>query len=386
MNNQTNKKQIVINQKFFINSNVEDYVYYKDDFKNYKKLSDCFVIEKKDNKDFYKSEEFIEHYFNVSEKNIPDNLTLKKLSDKKRIDHSLYVYFIGTILIKNGIFKNIENIIEKKDDVLYYWFLIAMFHDFGYMIELDSIKYILNKSNSFYPLKYNYNLKIYPIEYNLFEHKFISRNHEINSIEKCSLYSPNTFKLYYKYRIEQMFSLDHGILGGLLLYNFLCENYFNRRNTAENKIKNKDNNEEIFEWNKRTFQKTDFDIYAYCSYAIAQHNIYRSDNGTTSVKYLAYGLDELIGTDKKFNKNKNPFSFLLGLVDTIEVTKRDINFEDINIVFNKKQNRIEFIFEDMIDKKEDKENHLKTIKDLSNWLEVDTKLDKQNNSVTIEIL
>ena len=259
-----------------------------------------------------------------------------------------------------------------------------MFHDFGYMIELDSIKYILNKSNSFYPLKYN--LKTYPIEYNLFEHKFISGNYEINSIEKCSLYSPNTFKQYYKYRIEQMFSLDHGILGGLLLYDFLCKNYFNRRNTAENKIKNKDNNEEIFEWNKRTFQKTDFDIYAYCSYAIAQHNIYRSDNGTTSVKYLAYGLDELIGTDKKFNKNKNPFSFLLGLVDTIEVTKRDINFEDINIVFNKKQNRIEFIFEDMIDKKEDKENHLKTIKDLSNWLDVDTKLDKQNNSVTIEIL
>ena len=384
MNNQTNKKQVVINQKFFINSNVEDYVYYKDDFKNYKTLSDCFVIEKKDNKDFYKSEEFIEHYFNVSEKNIPDNLTLKKLSDKKRIDHSLYVYFVGTILIKNEIFKNIEKIIEKEDDVLYYWFLIAMFHDFGYMIELDSIKYILNKSNSFYPLKYN--LKTYPIEYNLFEHKFISGNYEINSIEKCSLYSPNTFKQYYKYRIEQMFSLDHGILGGLLLYDFLCKNYFNRRNTAENKIKNKDNNEEIFEWNKRTFQKTDFDIYAYCSYAIAQHNIYRSDNGTTSVKYLAYGLDELIGTDKKFNKNKNPFSFLLGLVDTIEVTKRDINFEDINIVFNKKQNRIEFIFEDMIDKKEDKENHLKTIKDLSNWLDVDTKLDKQNNSVTIEIL
>ena len=378
MNNIQKENCIEINQTFFEENFIKDYVYYKNDFEQDEELKSTkifnLVKEEKENtiKNKYKS--FIEKYFVYAEKVIPKNLDLKQLSDY-RTKHTLYVYFLGAILIQKGIFKNIKNIMGKNEDVLYYWFLVALFHDFGYTIEENSIKYLINKLDLFYPLQNNENyFNKFHITYALFDHKFISKNSYINSIEKCSLYKFKTFRNYYNYCIEQLNFLEHGILGGILLYDFLCKNYYEK---SKGKLKD-------FSSNGKEFKKTDFDIYAYCAYSIAQHNMWRINDLITIPKYLAYGLDELIGTDKKFNINKNPFSFLLGLVDTMEITKRNIDFKDINIVFDKEQNSIEFIFKDMKNKKEIKEQHLNTIEKLSNWLDV--KTDKQIKSVKIKIL
>lgn len=170
----------------------------------------------------------------------------------------------------------------EKERFRYIWMLICLFHDLGY----------------------NYEEK-----HSVYDSKDIESAITQLLKEKTPVGQPYTktiVRKYHKYRKEGWGILDHGIVGGALLYHDLCE---------LRKIKEPIDN--TLYWGKKL--EMDFLIGGW---TIACHNIFSIlPNDSSEGYYRFFKLEKLITTDKIIILEKCPLLYLLCLVDSMEPIK-----------------------------------------------------------------
>lgn len=227
-------------------------------------------------------------------------------------NHINSVFFLGLLVYNNTGLKEkfkLGNNAPGYQTFPFIWFLISLYHDNAYHIEKDSE--LIKNNNNLTQLRTNFN-----IEHYLFENRVSAVSSRL--IDCC--------ENYFKYRIEKRKVIDHGIFGGLLLYDRLLK-IRRRKATAH---------EDSLFWGEALEKQ-----YELAASAIATHNIWMPKKEQNEL-YSMYNLNYLIAfTPLKF-KDFN-FLYLLGLIDTIDPIKTFINdnvsekyiFENLKMEFKK---------------------------------------------------
>jgi hypothetical protein len=207
----------------------------------------------------------------------------------------------------------------ERQRFLYMWYLICLYHDFGYLYEKEEKNKIPKD-----------------------KHEIISTiNHDFfyNNIKGCSTlecpfkHCPNreisrsipktlqrTISRYFQLRLNcfafnypRECCIDHGDASSINMYNTM-------KQLHEDKWKNNDGNDGL-KWHPKIFQH--YIIPAV--WTIACHNIWLAEKGTPQENhYSTFGLGELIYSrgDSLIDMQHHPLLFLLSLVDTIEPLKK----------------------------------------------------------------
>jgi hypothetical protein len=308
------------------------------------------------------SREFITRFIELSGKAQNNSLfeNIYKLDDK-RIQHIVSIFFLGThIYYNNSIIKtSIDKVINRfknqnkgsKIEFSFIWFLICLFHDLGYEIE-DNEKY--KDFDEFIKGKVKYFLN--------------------ESVGVPKLYE-DTFKQYFNYRLKSdkvyLKKPDHGICGGILL--------FNKLNTILIK-KQKNNRSEGLSWNKKLIN-----IYRYASWVILAHNMFYIRTGDPDEhEYLRNDLGSLI-LDKdekpKINLEKHSFLYLFLLVDSIDPIKTFDKYENLTNI------RIETSSSDLrlvVNNKDFRDQYFKKVESLKEWLVPEIKISQDTIIIKIK--
>ena len=227
-------------------------------------------------------------------------------NDLRLPNHICSVFFLGLLLYYNTSLNKryrLENNDPGYAAFPFIWFLIALFHDNAYQME---DKNMLTDIMTIDDLKSHFSIKHF-----LLEKKF----------SKCeSLIRSRTD--YFNFRKKEWGVVDHGILGGILLYDRLVK--IRRRK--------KDVNEDNLFWGKKLENQ-----YKLAANAISIHNMWVPSTADARAKYEKFKLKELI-TFKKVRFRDFPLFYLLGVVDTIEPLKiyRDLGLSDDYILSNLK--------------------------------------------------
>ena len=205
---------------------------------------------------YFKS--FIDNYINASDKS-DGNPFVEPLEIIEGEEHVFSVFFLGIILYENcdAIKKEIDkkvNSYQKKNKFNvtfnYMWFIIALFHDTGKKLEED----------------------------NKYKHlEFFKQDFGIENKLKSPVGIPKQIKenwiRYFYYRLNYMPGSnhkkpDHGILGGMHLYDKLCKTYKHIQGVGE-KI-----NDGEYKYNELIWTEKGLNIFNLCSWVILAHNIY----------------------------------------------------------------------------------------------------------------
>lgn len=242
-----------------------------------------------------KALDFIERYFNAGGK-------AKLLSDisyeikelpRYRCNHIVSAFLLG-IYVRNSVGINIEKFEDTcaKDPWLYIWYLVCLYHDLGYVYENNS------QDN----------------KYKLFEDFLPQNNRALNSCKQLHYYDLG--KRYFQYRRDSGV-IDHGVVGGFRLYSILYDVINNKRKKSSPTTETELDNRLIYSMELRPMQKEAAD-------AIVRHNMFVA-NKNQEIEYKQRGMDILIPNESNthlISLKKEPFAFLLGLIDTIEPIKR----------------------------------------------------------------
>ena len=327
-----------------------------DKWKYYNKLKIAYSPFKKEN-----AWRFIEDYYKagVKERVFNPHITQESI----RPLHSVSVFFLG-ILLKEIILKN-TNEDDLKPDFRYLWFLTSLFHDYAFILE--NKKKNIVKNESIYDLKgLKHYFKIYECD-DIFENGFDGK------------FNLEIINLYLKYLINIHKKIDHGILGGLLLYKGLKDNY--EIMYKEKLVKHPHTNYELFKYKGLLWSECQFDNFKRIARAIIYHNIWFCYKGKDSQEkyekckkdYQDFGLSRLVIEDKKDLKKKHkvsedPFLLLLILADTIEPIKffKEEDAKDVlsNIYIENSENTILIT---VTKKFKGLEKWFEKIIDLKNW-------------------
>ena len=335
-----------------------------------------------------------------------------------RINHTLSVFFIG-LLIKNSSYHELNIIDDNQNEIFefsYLWFLVSLFHDMGYVQEKDwTYKFeYRKKSKDFqarmrinnYPINKfnNYNTYydlgvIYPapcyfktnpiLPYRIANSKNSPRpNNRIifnnGTIIARSMYPKSTVFNYLEYckMNEGINHYDHGIVGGLWLYDSLVKNYYLSYISLNNpRIDFND-----FYVNDLHFNTNQFSIFAYLADCIISHNMwFATDYGTIEL-YEKCGLEQLIPPHAQpISFDTNPLLFILALADTLEPIKTcsSLDIAPIDILSNIKCNFsdgcILLLFENvaMFTKMANK------LYNLDSWLAINVQIYENDNKIYI---
>ena len=276
------------------------------------------------------------------------NSTDKELSGRLR--HIVSLFFWGHVLyrnvpiiqnqierqfqtfVENGMFEVADNI---QQNFSFMWFLLCIFHDFGYAYEKKLIPETncdlgLEMPDAFIPV----------------------------------IYSKENNEKYARYRHCVFGCYDHGIFGGRVFYSEMLN--IGRRIAADNKFK--------------IHFKTDGveKLYQYAAWIISCHNMfYNTGNDKYTRCYKCMGLDDFVKPKARcLTLKNNPLLFLFCLADSIEPTKA-LTSEDgesdyeickkLRIGFNKDENLMRFDLSN-ISCKEVAEKYKKNINSLNDWL------------------
>lgn len=265
---------------------------------------------------------------------------------KERSPHIVSTFLLGIQIAKSLKFdinmKNNDNI-----NFIYLWFMACLYHDIGYVYEND---------------------------YNCMNLRMVQKEGLKALKEICDIkyMCNNEFKTYKKGYIDLYFSnraicssgnigkIDHGIVGGLLLYDRLRKNFYEARKKAN---KNDPNfSKDKFEYNELNYSKTHFEYYAEAADAIIAHNIWIN----TLNEYLTKN-NKVPLEGNKIDKN-NKIAFILALADTLEPIKKYGIFALNMISFEKTKDGKDGF--DLIMPDEMKENDYRYICNLSDWINV----------------
>lgn len=308
--------------------------------------------------EFQNSKQFIKEFLAYSDKvkNIYDVL---ELIEPYRNLHIVTDYFLGILLYENNtrikiaIDNQIKKIIPPENESLnnsfkYFWFLICFYHDVGYYYE--------NNNDSI-------------ISLSTLEEELKIENKIQNLIGVPKLFQHIT-KKYLLYRFEMFHCYDHGIIGGMLLYDRLIKVYKNYKHSFGN-------GQNSFMHNNLYWSDSMFKYFQLIASVVLTHNIWfrnESSNSLTEISiYKDYRLDKLIISDatRAISLERHPLLFLLSLVDSIEPTKCfGIHFLKKNRFIFSKNNTI--IIAQNICNDDETNKWRNTILSLSSWLKVDT--------------
>lgn len=231
--------------------------------------------------DEYFAKSFIKSYFESGDKS--DVFFQLEEGMIRRWNHTLSVFLLG-LYLSEALEVNMSEDGNKKN--LYLWYLTCLYHDYGYTIE--------NNRNEYQP----HELSIHTLFKDKLEGSYYLR-------KKGMEFSDMTRWQYYDYCRNHLGFINHGIVGGLLLYDRLVKH-------LNNKIAEHNGQTHFFDEQTHLYysitQKTDF---ARCADAIIAHNIWFDDNSP---------IEELHLNERK-HQYKDWLTALLVLCDTIEPTK-----------------------------------------------------------------
>lgn len=269
---------------------------------------------------------------------------------KERLKHTVSLYLLGIyVASKIGFEKFSINEWDKNSsrNFLHYWLAICLFHDIGYSIEMDKEKYDISKLETLDDFVKHLGLR------------FDLRN----------VCDEKLLNAYYSFRTKKMKSVDHGIVGAMLMYDSLMNREEKNADIAKTAIVI---SEKPICGN---MLKEDF---AECSFLIAKHNMWFANTFCKKIAYRKMGLQQLIGKTNSVMFEDSPMLFLLCLLDTIEPLKANNgNPRDIlnKIELNCKSGSLIILDND--------ERHiLKRAKGLKQWMGVNV-LSLEKNKIEI---
>ncbi len=330
--------------------------------------------------DLDSAEKFIREMFGQGLKENIFNIEWEVADDLKmeRASHMIHVYFLGIFLQSQ-----IDGDIQIRSDYGgwypfgYTWYLCCLYHDFGYLFEnkLRKNKNIINElqvlqvngicnERLHYYKKLGLHVNLATPNFPFTTHCYCAEKFSVNRSapilnmqrdkdykadefnksqcdERCKgniIYNNGTVvrenhyknkdkNAYFKYKLFErskvFLDIDHGIIGGDLLFSQLVKNYRQQYRCMKqgHGIKFYDFRVQA-EGKTRHFSCEQFKIFAHIADCISCHNIFKADAETEEV-YRQYGLDNFIGDRYKIiNYDKNPLLYMLCLADVIEPTKK----------------------------------------------------------------
>lgn len=192
--------------------------------------------------------------------------------------------------------------------------------------------------------------------------------------------------------------MDHGILGGYILFDRLKKNYYRAReeyfySSIKQCVNSFKLEKDKFNYKGLEWREEHLDHFAIIADSIIAHNIWFSNRRKL---YYKYQLEPLITSKiNKIRLYENPLYFFLGLLDTIEPTKRFNNepdkvLEAINITCVDNSVIIEILNDYLLKSssykgKSNYETWINGIIDLENWLDVIVTINKDQKAIIIKV-
>lgn len=319
--------------------------YYTSDYPN-------LSIETLKNED--ESYEFIKEYFKCGGKEQVFCFEIIQEHEekvKRRAPHIISTFLLGFIVADSfGINADSFGINADEDErkFKYLWFLTCLYHDIGYVYEEES------KCEHLCAIQtggLDAAKKICGIKY--------------TSNDEFSTYCKEYVNIYLSHRARCTYGkkgkIDHGIVGGLMLYDRLRKNY----ESARPKTSDSAGTESGFYYNDLFFSKEHFKYYAEAADAIIAHNIWKStlDNYLEIEQYMKLNATNIpnITIDKKM-------AFVLAIADTLEPLKRTNNMDVLDEI-EFESTKIKNGFNIFIPQKY--ETISEGVRGLSSWVNVD---------------
>lgn len=258
-------------------------------------------------KDDEKSAEFIRLVLHDPDYSLPDPQSDLYKFVKGRARHSVITFLTGLVFKEFGdlfssldqilLHGNTENAAEDISSKL--WLITSLYHDRAYHSEY------LKKGHLDYGKNFKYNLLTdeYSEEalsiLNFFSKKYDGvLAHTYDQILQYDIYAREYHLERSRQDKTEIEMLDHGILGGMMVFNDLVRKYL-----------------------KKPLYNIELLIIKTCCLTIAQHNIYMSNSAERDKKYgetLAY-----LYHDSSFRISAHtPLLLLMSLVDTLECVKK----------------------------------------------------------------
>lgn len=342
-----------------ISTNDERWSYYK---------NPCYsIIGTWDSIDGASALDFIKHYFNFANKSkVFNDVQLKKKENfiKARSTHIISTFLLG-IKIAESFGLDIEICSDDGFNFKYYWFLTCLYHDIGYAYERD-----FNRER----LKMLCTEGIDAIQ-TICNIKYLDRRvFKSLSYEQADVYLRGRASQ----QNEHSGVVDHGIVAGLLMYDRLRKQF----EVSWHKRINRDETRESFHIRNQNnrilhLSNSHYEAYATAADAIIRHNVF---NDTLNAYINAYQLKNLEYLNDKISTN-NKLGFILGIADTIEPLKRNLNYIDliqIESMEHTKGIRIKVSIDVF-------ESVYSNIDALSTWLSVCVNVSKKEDDIIIEI-
>jgi len=298
---------------------------------------------------------FIKRYMFYSGKirALPWSQIYKSESFEDRASHTVSLFLLGISATLNlGIaFDDIPRYYpDPYKNFLYLWSTMCLYHDIGYFYENHhAIVEECPTINDF--IKYGH------IEYKLLD------------IIDDNILSEK----YYKYRLYKYNKVDHGIAGGLLMYDRLMKDISEQEKLYKQCV--------VYVGDTRRFSDTSRDTAKVMSHAILRHNMWFNN----SDEYKKAGLGELVpkpDNSHKYYFKDNSLLFLLCLLDTIEPMKRNLTscLKTTDITFDAKDKELTI---NIIDDSIDVSIYFDNIKNLEDWLQVHVDINKHLATIKI---
>lgn len=247
-----------------------------------------------------KSTEFIRSILQDDEFETPDEGNELFDFAKTRARHSAITFLIGLVLLKYGNFEKMisnSSYAHKADlhnSAIQLWMITALYHDYGYFLrdiqkeDVDfrtGVKYyLLDDSYSDDQLE---SLQKYSLHH---KDAFAFTYGEIEEYDRCSR--------QFRWRKNVKEKVDHGILGGIRIFNRLIKR-------AKGGI----------------ITESDLIMIKASCLTIAQHNIFKSESVESDCDY-GDALRKLHSTSTFAINADTPLLLLLSLVDTFECVKK----------------------------------------------------------------
>jgi hypothetical protein len=328
---------------------------------------------------------FIQEYFKLGGKEKAFDLEFaENLKQCGKHIHTISMYYIGCLLSKM-IEANLTHTLHKLipgfgEDFnyrfIYSWFLTCLYHDTAYVIE-DKSKVVDHVGIPRYVL--NEMFKINKIDYNVFDHEWTG--------ESRYTYTKYLVQNYFYYCLTYRGKIDHGIIGGFILYDRLKKNFDAKLN--EYRIRNNIADQvpiNHFVFDELSWRMQHLDHFAYISDAIIAHNIWYSKD----IKlYKKFGLSKLKEPVRnRISKKDNTLLFFLAIVDTIEPTKffdklqPQFIWKSIDMYYDSKNNCVKIKILNNILKYE---TWLEKIKSLEGWLSLSVEHSSEKKLIKISI-
>lgn len=296
-------------------------------------------------KDECKAFDFIKNYLKIGEKNSLFDEISNRLRQKiliSRSPHIVSAYLLG-IIIADAFGIDVKKRSNENTNFLYMYFLTCLYHDYGYIFEKDR------------------NNQQYLVE--IFNNGFdsLSKIGQIDYIDdmEFTIFNKKQIECYAKIRANDFGVIDHGIFGGLLLYDRLIKNFYN---TWKKVNSPKCNIDDFYYWNndrKLHYSKKHFALYGNAANAIMAHNIF-FDAFNNGIQKHNYDVEKI--TTKISPSNE--IAYILSIADTIEPLKNKI---DLSALILKRENgsfELEFV------NKNDFEKSKSHIMGLIDWVDV----------------